>query len=58
VDSIPLVAQNAQIQNLKGKLLDLQHQKVQLSERCDEKHPALQNVNASWWTRSASSTSK
>ncbi len=46
VDSIPLVAQNAQIQNLKGKLVELQHQKVQLSERYGEKHPALQNVNA------------
>ncbi len=46
VDSIPLVAQNGQIQSLKGKLLDLQHQKVQLSERYGEKHPALQNVNA------------
>jgi capsular exopolysaccharide synthesis family protein len=45
-DSIPLVAQNTQIQNLKGKLIDLQHQKVQLSERYGEKHPALQNVNA------------
>jgi capsular exopolysaccharide synthesis family protein len=46
LDSIPLVAQNTQIQNLKGKLLDLQHQRVQLSERYGEKHPALQNVNA------------
>jgi polysaccharide biosynthesis transport protein len=46
VDSVPLVAQNAQIQSLKGKLIDLQHQKVQLSERYGEKHPALQNVVA------------
>jgi capsular exopolysaccharide synthesis family protein len=46
VDSVPLVAQNAQIQSLKGKLIDLQHQKVQLSERYGEKHPALQNVIA------------
>jgi succinoglycan biosynthesis transport protein ExoP len=46
VDSIPLIAQSAQIQNLKGKLIDLQHQKVQLSERYGDKHPALQNANA------------
>jgi polysaccharide biosynthesis transport protein len=46
VDSVPLVAQNAQIQSLKGKLIDLQHQKVQLSERYGEKHPALLNVVA------------
>src|SRR3977135_307133 len=46
VDSIPLIAQNAQIQNLKGKLIELQHQKVQLSERYGEKHPALQNAIA------------
>jgi capsular exopolysaccharide synthesis family protein len=46
VDSVPLVAQNAQIQSLKGKLIELQHQKVQLSERYGEKHPALQNVVA------------
>jgi succinoglycan biosynthesis transport protein ExoP len=46
VDSIPLVAQNTQIQNLKGKLIDLQHQKVQLSERYGDKHPALQNAIA------------
>ncbi len=46
VDSIPLIAQNAQIQNLKGKLIELQHQKVQLSERYGDKHPALQNAVA------------
>ena len=46
IDSIPIIAQNAQIQNLKGKLIDLQHQKVQLSERYGEKHPSIQNVNA------------
>jgi polysaccharide biosynthesis transport protein len=46
VDSIPLIAQNAQIQNLKGKLIELQHQKVQLSERYGDKHPALQNAIA------------
>ena len=47
VDSIPLVAQNTQIQSLKGKLLDLQHQKIQLSERYGEKHPDFIKVNAS-----------
>ena len=46
VDSIPLIAQNAQIQNLKSKLIELQHQKVQLSERYGDKHPALQNAIA------------
>jgi succinoglycan biosynthesis transport protein ExoP len=46
VDSIPIIAQNAQIQNLKGKLIELQHLKVQLSERYGDKHPALQNAIA------------
>jgi capsular exopolysaccharide synthesis family protein len=46
VDSIPLIAQNAQIQNLKSKLIELQQQKVQLAERYGDKHPALQNAVA------------
>jgi capsular exopolysaccharide synthesis family protein len=46
VDSIPLIAQSAQIQNLKTKLIELQQQKVQLAERYGEKHPALQNAIA------------
>ena len=46
VDSIPLIAQSAQIQNLKSKLIELQQQKVQLAERYGDKHPALQNAIA------------
>jgi len=46
-DSIPIIAQNPQIQSLKSKLADLQRQKVQLAERYGEKHPQIQNVNAS-----------
>jgi capsular exopolysaccharide synthesis family protein len=46
VDSIPLIAQNTQIQNLKTKLIELQQQKVQLAERYGDKHPALQNAVA------------
>ena len=46
-DTLPIIAGNAAIQNLKGKLADLQREKVRLSERYGEKHPALQNVMAS-----------
>jgi succinoglycan biosynthesis transport protein ExoP len=46
-DTLPIIAQNAAIQNLKGKLADLQRERVRLSERYGEKHPALQNVMAS-----------
>ncbi len=45
-DAIPIIAQNPQVQALKSKLADLQHQKVQLSERYGDRHPAIQNVNA------------
>jgi capsular exopolysaccharide synthesis family protein len=46
VDALPVVAQNASIQSLKGKLADLARQKAQLSERYGDKHPQIQNVNA------------
>src|SRR5207302_8283065 len=46
-ETLPIVAQNAAIQNLKAKLADLQRERVRLSERYGEKHPALQNVQAS-----------
>jgi len=46
LDSIPIVAQNPQIQSLKSKLADLQRQKAQLAERYGDKHPQIQTVNA------------
>ena len=46
-DTLPIIAGNVAIQNLKAKLADLQREKVRLSERYGEKHPALQNVIAS-----------
>jgi capsular exopolysaccharide synthesis family protein len=45
-DALPIVVQSAQMQQLKAKLADLQQQKVQLSEKYGEKHPAILNVNA------------
>jgi capsular exopolysaccharide synthesis family protein len=45
-DALPIVVQSAQMQQLKGKLADLQQQKVQLSAKYGEKHPAILNVNA------------
>jgi len=38
--------QSAAIQQLKGKLAELQQQKVQLSAKYGDKHPAILNVNA------------
>ncbi|OFW26910.1 MAG: hypothetical protein A3H97_21920 [Acidobacteria bacterium RIFCSPLOWO2_02_FULL_65_29] len=46
VDSIPAIAQNAQVQLHKAQLSELQRQKAQLSERYGEKHPDIINVNA------------
>ena len=46
VDSIPVIAQNPQVQLQRNQLADLQRQKAQLSERYGEKHPELQKVNA------------
>jgi capsular exopolysaccharide synthesis family protein len=45
-DALPIVVQNAQMQHLKTRLAELQQQKVQLSARYGEKHPAIINVNA------------
>ena len=46
-ESIPVVAQNAQIQTLKLRLADLQRQKAQLGERYGDRHPEIVKVNAS-----------
>ncbi len=45
-DALPIVVQSAQMQQLNGKLADLQQQKVQLSAKYGEKHPAILNANA------------
>ena len=45
-DAIPIVVQSAQMQQLKGKLTELQQQKVQLSAKYGDKHPAILKVNA------------
>jgi succinoglycan biosynthesis transport protein ExoP len=45
-DVLPIVVQNVQMQQLKSKLAELQQQKVQLSAKYGEKHPAILNVNA------------
>src|SRR5262245_38839787 len=45
-DVLPMVVQSAAIQQLKGKLGELQQQKVQLSAKYGDKHPAILNVNA------------
>jgi capsular exopolysaccharide synthesis family protein len=46
-DTLSMVAQNSGIQALKAKLAELQRQKAQLSERYGDKHPQIQNINAS-----------
>jgi capsular exopolysaccharide synthesis family protein len=46
-ESLAVITQNATVQNLRGKLGELQRQKVLLSERYGEKHPEIQKVNAS-----------
>jgi capsular exopolysaccharide synthesis family protein len=45
-DALPIVVQSVQMQSLKSKLGELQQQKVQLSAKYGEKHPAILNVNA------------
>jgi polysaccharide biosynthesis transport protein len=45
-DALPIVVQSGQMQQLKGKLNELQQQKVQLSAKYGEKHPRIQDVNA------------
>jgi capsular exopolysaccharide synthesis family protein len=46
-DSLPVVAQNPQVQTLKAQVGELQRQKAQLSERYGDRHPEMQKVNAS-----------
>ncbi len=45
-DSLPITIQSAQLQSLKGRMSELQQQKVQLSQKYGEKHPSIVNVNA------------
>ena len=45
-DSLPITIQNAQMQQLKSKLAELQQGKVQLAQKYGDKHPAILNVNA------------
>jgi capsular exopolysaccharide synthesis family protein len=45
-DTIPAIAQNPQVSQLKNQLADLQREKAQLSERYGPKHPSIQDVNA------------
>jgi len=46
-DSIPIIAQNPNVQALKNKLSSLQQDKVRLLERYGDKHPQVIAVNAS-----------
>jgi capsular exopolysaccharide synthesis family protein len=46
-DSLPVVAQNPQVQALKVQVGELQRQKAQLAERYGDRHPEMQKVNAS-----------
>jgi len=45
-DAIPIIAQNPTVQDRKGKLAELQREKVKLLERYGEKHPQVVNINA------------
>jgi succinoglycan biosynthesis transport protein ExoP len=45
-DAIPIIAGNAGVQTARGKLGELQRQKVQLLERYADKHPQVININA------------
>ena len=45
-DAIPAIAQNASVQALKSKIADLAQQHAQLAEKCGDKWPAVQSVNA------------
>jgi succinoglycan biosynthesis transport protein ExoP len=46
-DAIPIIAQNPSVQDRKGKLAELQREKVKLLERYGERHPQVVNLNAS-----------
>ncbi len=45
-DTIPAIAQNAQVAQMKNQVADLRREKAQLAERYGPKHPAIQDVNA------------
>jgi polysaccharide biosynthesis transport protein len=45
-DALPINIQSTQMQALRGRLTDLQQQKIQLSQKYGEKYPAIVNVNA------------
>ena len=45
-DAIPIIATNANVQNAKTKLGELQRQRVALLERYQEKHPQVINISA------------
>jgi succinoglycan biosynthesis transport protein ExoP len=45
-DAIPIIATNGTVTTAKGRLLDLQRQRVQLLERYQDKHPLVIKVNA------------
>jgi len=45
-DAIPVIAANPQVQALHTRLAELQRDKVRLSERYGDKHPAVVQVNA------------
>jgi uncharacterized protein involved in exopolysaccharide biosynthesis len=45
-DAIPIIAQNPTVQDRKGKLAELQREKVKLLERYGERHPQVVNINA------------
>ena len=46
-DAIPIITLNPSVQAAKGKLSDLQREKVKLLERYADKHPQVININAS-----------
>ncbi len=45
-DTLPIVAQNAQLIAIRSHLTDLQRERVRLSERYGEKHPEIVKINA------------
>jgi capsular exopolysaccharide synthesis family protein len=45
-DALPINVQNVQMQTAKGRLTELQQQKVQLSQKYGDKHPQILNINA------------
>jgi capsular exopolysaccharide synthesis family protein len=45
-DALPINIQSTQMQTLRGRLTELQQQKIQLSQKYGDKHPTIVNVNA------------